>query len=104
MIKEWTHKALISLLAVLFLCLQTTSAAHSAELAGDSDHIECSVCHLVSEKSDSKIIQSYFNNGFDNSLKLKKDTFAPISDDRIVKETEVRGPPPRAPPLHSHIN
>ena len=92
------HKILVSLLAVLFLCLQTTSVAHSAESEGDTDHIECSVCHLVSEESDSKITQSYFNDGFDNSIELKKDTFASISDTWIIKETEVRGPPPRAPP------
>jgi hypothetical protein len=98
MIKEWTHKALISLLAVLFLCLQTTSTTHSAEFEGDKDHIECSVCHLVSEKSDYKIIQSHVTDGFDNSIKLKKDTFSSISDAWIIKETEVRGPPPRAPP------
>ncbi|MBT3593785.1 MAG: hypothetical protein HN519_07475 [Hellea sp.] len=52
----------------------------------------------MSEKSDSKITQSYFNDGFDNSIELKKDTFASISDTWIIKETEVRGPPPRAPP------
>ena len=101
--RKKAHNILVSFLAMLFLCLQTTSIVHGTELTPDTNHTECVACLYVSENSDAKIIQQTISTEGDKSKKLKKKTYLLSSDATFYRNPENRGPPPRAPPLQSHI-